>query len=70
MNKLFFFWHWDADSEVNEKLSSKCKEEIFRVRKEASNDFIADAMLTELCTDDAQVRWLYVRIYSNTLCVL
>jgi len=41
--------------EVNEKLSSKCKEEIFRVRKEASNDFIADAMLTELCTDDAQM---------------
>lgn len=42
-------------SEVKEKLQSKCKDKIFDTQKEASEDFAADAMLSELCTDDAQV---------------
>jgi Golgi apparatus protein 1 len=40
---------------VKEKLQSKCKDKIFDTQKEASEDFAADAMLSELCTDDAQV---------------
>jgi hypothetical protein len=40
---------------VKEKLQSKCKEKIFQTQLEAADDFAADAMLSELCTDDAQV---------------
>jgi Golgi apparatus protein 1 len=40
--------------EVEEKLQSKCKEQVLRVKIEAAKDFVADAMLSELCTDDAQ----------------
>lgn len=47
-------------SEVKEKLGSKCAGQIFKTQKEASEDFAADAMLSELCTDDAQVRALAI----------
>jgi len=40
--------------EVDEKLAPACKAEIFVTKVEASKDFTADAMLNELCTDDAQ----------------
>lgn len=40
--------------EVNEKLQSKCKDQVLRIKEEAAKDFVSDAMLSELCTDDAQ----------------
>jgi len=39
--------------EVEEKLTPACKDEVFKQKQEASKDFVADAMLNELCTDDA-----------------
>jgi len=41
--------------EVEEKLADSCKEEIFRTKQEASKDYAMDAMLHELCEDDAKV---------------
>eukprot|EP00854_Cymbomonas_tetramitiformis_P013737 gene13737-16236_t len=40
--------------EVEEKLSSDCKAEVHRTKKEAAKDFALDAMLVELCEDDAK----------------
>eukprot|EP00242_Pyramimonas_sp_CCMP2087_P000757 CAMPEP_0198232122 /NCGR_PEP_ID=MMETSP1445-20131203/115560_1 /TAXON_ID=36898 /ORGANISM="Pyramimonas sp., Strain CCMP2087" /LENGTH=884 /DNA_ID=CAMNT_0043912773 /DNA_START=630 /DNA_END=3284 /DNA_ORIENTATION=- len=41
--------------EVEEKLNEGCKTEIFRTKLESSKDFGLDAMLHELCEDDAKV---------------
>eukprot|EP00238_Polyblepharides_amylifera_P013095 CAMPEP_0196572234 /NCGR_PEP_ID=MMETSP1081-20130531/2305_1 /TAXON_ID=36882 /ORGANISM="Pyramimonas amylifera, Strain CCMP720" /LENGTH=880 /DNA_ID=CAMNT_0041889479 /DNA_START=135 /DNA_END=2777 /DNA_ORIENTATION=+ len=41
--------------EVEEKLATGCKDEIMKTKIEASQDIAADAMLSELCTDDAEV---------------
>mmetsp|Transcript_4821 Transcript_4821/g.5620 ORF Transcript_4821/g.5620 Transcript_4821/m.5620 type:complete len:974 (+) Transcript_4821:66-2987(+) len=40
--------------EVEEKLTSRCEKELFKTKQEASNDYETDAMLYELCEEDAK----------------
>lgn len=39
--------------EVEEKLDDACKKEVFRTKEQSSKDFALDAMLHELCEEDA-----------------